>query len=115
MPRQCAGEHRADGQRAAPARREPLGDYLSIRADLPLQVFTEAEARALLADRGVTDEQVVEVIIRLSGRLPLLVAMLAEARPDSVELVGDPSGDAVERILTTSPISTTPSACTSRT
>jgi tetratricopeptide (TPR) repeat protein len=75
------------------------GDYLGIRADMPLEVFTETEARALLADRGVTDEQVIDVIIRLSGRLPLLVAMLAEARPESAELVGDPSGSAVERFL----------------
>lgn len=75
------------------------GDYLGIRADMPLKVFTDAETRALLADRGVIDERVIDVIIRLSGRLPLLIAMLAEARPESAELVGDPSGNAVERFL----------------
>ena len=75
------------------------GDYLGIRADMPLEIFNETETRALLAGRGVTDERVIDVIIRLSGRLPLLVAMLAEARPESAALVGDPSGNAVERFL----------------
>lgn len=75
------------------------GEYLSIRADMPLEVFTESEARTLLVERGVTDERVTEVIIKLSGRLPLLVAMLAEARPETADLVGDPSGNAVERFL----------------
>jgi tetratricopeptide (TPR) repeat protein len=75
------------------------GDYLGIRADLPLEVFTDAEARELLAERGVTAEKVVEVILGLSGRLPVLVAMLAEARPEDADAIGDPSGSAVERFL----------------
>ena len=75
------------------------GDYLDLRADLPLQAFTDTEARQLLTTRGMTDERVVDVILALSGRLPLLVAMLAEARPASPEAVGDPSGSAVERFL----------------
>ena len=75
------------------------GDYLSIRADLPLDVFTEAEASTFLTARGVTDERVAEVILGLSGRLPVLVAMLAEAQPASMAEVGDPSGSAVERFL----------------
>jgi tetratricopeptide (TPR) repeat protein len=75
------------------------GDYLSIRADLPLDVFTEQEASSFLAARGVTDPRVAEVILGLSGRLPVLVAMLAEAQPTSVDEVGDPSGSAVERFL----------------
>ncbi|MFC0436705.1 AAA family ATPase [Kutzneria buriramensis] len=75
------------------------GDYLSIRADLPLDVFTEQEAGSFLAARGVTDPRVAEVVLGLSGRLPVLVAMLAEAQPTSVDEVGDPSGSAVERFL----------------
>jgi tetratricopeptide (TPR) repeat protein len=42
---------------------------------------------------------VVEVILSLSGRLPLLVATLAAESPDDPEKVGDPSGKAVERFL----------------
>ncbi|MBA5224548.1 tetratricopeptide repeat protein [Streptomyces griseoaurantiacus] len=74
-------------------------DWLDLVTEVPLEVFTEEEARALLALRGVTDERVVEVVLRLSGRLPVLVHTLAQARPDSDHTVGDPSGTAVERFL----------------
>jgi len=75
------------------------GDFLSVRTDLPLEVFTEEEARRFLASRNVTDARVVDVILGLSGRLPVLVAMLAETHPTEVTEVGDPSGSAVERFL----------------
>jgi hypothetical protein len=85
------------GQRPLDVNR--WGDYLGIRADMPLEVFTDAEARQVLTDRSVTAEKVVEVILGLSGRLPVLVTMLAEARPEDPGAVGDPSGSAVERFL----------------
>ncbi|MFF2362693.1 tetratricopeptide repeat protein [Streptomyces sp. NPDC058122] len=75
------------------------GDFADLITDLPLTVFTEAEARQLLATKGITDERVIEVILHLSGRLPVLVSTLAESRPSNVEEVGDPSGTAVERFL----------------
>ena len=86
------------------ASRHPLdpgdwADYAAVLADVPLAPFTDAEARQLLAAKGVTDERVAEVILNLSGRLPLLVAMLAENQPTDPGQVGDPSGDAVERFL----------------
>ncbi|MGH3693910.1 MAG: tetratricopeptide repeat protein [Pseudonocardiaceae bacterium] len=62
-------------------------------------MFTDAEARQLLSDRGVTDETVVEAILDQSGRLPLDVATLAQARPQDASAVGDPSGSTVERFL----------------
>ncbi|GHH76271.1 hypothetical protein GCM10018793_21510 [Streptomyces sulfonofaciens] len=74
-------------------------DWRDLVADWPLEVFTDAEARQLLTAKGVTDERVVEVILRLSGRLPVLVSTLAEARPVRVEDIGDPTGTAVERFL----------------
>lgn len=74
-------------------------DYAELVTDVPLTPFTEAEARQLLAAKGVVDEQVVEVVLRLTGGLPVLVSMLAEAQPDTPEAVGDPSGTAVERFL----------------
>ncbi|MGH3625631.1 MAG: tetratricopeptide repeat protein [Sciscionella sp.] len=86
-----AGQH--------PLNIHTWGDYLGMRADLALQVFTDTEARELLATRGVTDNSVVEVILGLTGRLPVLVAMLAESQPDTVEKVSDPSDNAVERFL----------------
>ncbi|WP_431969114.1 tetratricopeptide repeat protein [Actinacidiphila sp. bgisy160] len=75
------------------------GDWLDLITEVPLEVFSEGEARALLAQQGVTDERVVDVVLQLSGRLPVLVHTLAQARPDAAETVGDPSGTAVERFL----------------
>ncbi|MDW6066391.1 AAA family ATPase [Streptomyces sp. FXJ1.4098] len=75
------------------------GEHMSLIATVPLDVFTEAEARQFLATRQVTDERVVEVILQLSGRLPVLLSLLAESRPTSVEEIGDASGTAVERFL----------------
>ncbi|MFJ1790611.1 tetratricopeptide repeat protein [Kitasatospora griseola] len=86
-----AGQGRLDAQ--------CWGDWLDLVADLPLDVFTETEARQLLAAKGVTDEHVIEVVLRLSGRLPLLVSTLAESQPTEAAEVGDPSGTAVERFL----------------
>ncbi|MFH9425573.1 tetratricopeptide repeat protein [Streptomyces sp. NPDC017529] len=74
-------------------------DHLDLVHELELEIFIEAEARQLLATRDIRDEQVIEVILRLSGRLPVLVHLLAEARPATAEDVGDPSGTAVERFL----------------
>ncbi|MCX4780934.1 tetratricopeptide repeat protein [Streptomyces sp. NBC_01264] len=77
-------------------------DWHDLVTDWPLEVFTEPEARLLLTGKGITDERVVEVILRLSGRLPVLVSTLAETQPGSLEEleeIGDPSGTAVERFL----------------
>ncbi|MEU7230247.1 tetratricopeptide repeat protein [Streptomyces chrestomyceticus] len=74
-------------------------DHLDLVHELELEIFTEAEARQLLAAREIRDEQVIEVILRLSGRLPVLAHLLAETRPATAEDVGDPSGTAVERFL----------------
>ncbi|MFZ3500229.1 tetratricopeptide repeat protein [Streptomyces sp. 5.8] len=77
-------------------------DWHDLVTDWPLEVFTEPEARLLLTGKGVTDERVVEVILRLSGRLPVLVSTLAETQPgtvEEVEEIGDLSGTAVERFL----------------
>lgn len=86
------------------AGRSPLDpnrwvDYLGVLADVPVEVFTEDEARRLLAQRGVVDPQVADVVLELSGRLPVWVATLAEARPEAVDDVGDPSESAVDRFL----------------
>src|SRR5262249_13199622 len=53
-------------------------ELLGLVAPVPLAVFTEAETRQLLAAQGVSDERTVEVILALSGGLPLLVDMLAK-------------------------------------
>ncbi|WP_329002564.1 tetratricopeptide repeat protein [Kribbella sp. NBC_00709] len=75
-------------------------DYLGIRTDIGLDVFTPDEARQLLTARGVDDSATVELILKLSGRLPVLVATLAESSAvhGTAEL-GDPSETAVDRFL----------------
>ncbi|MFD8394616.1 tetratricopeptide repeat protein [Streptomyces sp. NPDC059680] len=75
------------------------GDYWDLITEVPVEVFTEEEARALLAQQGIGDAHVVEVILQLSGRLPVLVRTLAQSRPASAGDVGDPSETAVERFL----------------
>ncbi|MFE6172791.1 tetratricopeptide repeat protein [Streptomyces sp. NPDC056464] len=75
------------------------GGFADFVADIPLGPFTEAEARDLLADRGVRDEPVVAEVLRLTGGLPVLVSTLAETHPAEPADVGDPSGTAVERFL----------------
>ncbi|MFF3484045.1 tetratricopeptide repeat protein [Streptomyces sp. NPDC002701] len=71
--------------------------------DVPLEPFTEAEARRLLAAKGVVAEPVVEEILRLTGGLPVLVSTLARDRPGAPDAVGDPSATAVERFLKSEP------------
>ncbi|MGW6026169.1 tetratricopeptide repeat protein [Streptomyces sp. NPDC055099] len=89
---------------AALAGQGPLnsacwGDSLDLVTEVALEPFSEDEARALLAARGVTDAHVVDVVLRLSGRLPVLLDALARSRPQQVDAVGDPSDTAVERFL----------------
>ncbi|MGW3324021.1 tetratricopeptide repeat protein [Streptomyces virginiae] len=89
------------------AGRDELAEreWASLRAqvaDVPLEVFTEAETRSLLTARGVTDPDVAEAVLQLSMGLPLLVELLALAHPHTVEEVdagGDLADVAVERFV----------------
>ncbi|MEU9186539.1 tetratricopeptide repeat protein [Streptomyces sp. NPDC048484] len=71
--------------------------------DVPLEPFTEAESRQLLAGKGVVAEPVVEEVLRLTGGLPVLVSTLAKERPGAPGAVEDPSATAVERFLKSEP------------
>nr|MBD2364985.1 tetratricopeptide repeat protein [Anabaena minutissima FACHB-250] len=73
--------------------------YEGLIVRFPLEPFTEAEAQQYLSRKGITNSRVIEVILRLSGYLPLLVATLAAETPNDPSQVGDPSGTAVERFL----------------
>ncbi|MFF4270983.1 tetratricopeptide repeat protein [Streptomyces sp. NPDC001536] len=75
------------------------GAFADFMTDVSLSPFTEAEARGLLAERGVVAEPVVAEVLRLTGGLPVLVSTLAESRPDDPDDVGDPGATAVERFL----------------
>ncbi|MEV0206960.1 tetratricopeptide repeat protein [Streptomyces sp. NPDC050788] len=83
------------GQRARDIGR---GGLYSV-ADVPLEPFTDAEARRLLATRGVVAEPVVEAVLRITGGLPVLVSTLATNAPVGPEGVRDPSTAAVKRFL----------------
>jgi tetratricopeptide (TPR) repeat protein len=74
-------------------------DWEGAIARLPLNPFTEAEATQFLTRKGITNPQVITVILHLSGCLPLLVATLAAESPNDPAQIGDPSGTAVERFL----------------
>ena len=86
-----AGRHELD--------RNAWAELEELVARLPLEPFTEAEARDYLARKDVTNEQVINVILTLSGRLPLLLATLAAASPNDPARVGDATGTAVGRFL----------------
>ena len=79
--------------------RNDWAEFTDEIARLSLDPFTEDEARAYLARKNVSHEKVIEVILRLSGRLPLLLATLAAESPDDPAKEGDASGTAVERFL----------------
>ncbi|MGQ4649735.1 tetratricopeptide repeat protein [Lyngbya aestuarii] len=86
------------------AGREELDKNLwdeneSLLVRLPLEPFTEAEARDFLSRKGITDEASIEVIFKLSGKLPLLVATLAAGKPEHPSAVIDPTETAIERFL----------------
>ncbi|MEM8614801.1 MAG: tetratricopeptide repeat protein [Cyanobacteria bacterium P01_H01_bin.105] len=65
----------------------------------PLESFSVEEATQFLQRRGVTNAEVIETILDVSGRLPLLLAILAESSPNDPTQVGEASGTAVERFL----------------
>ncbi|OPG01869.1 hypothetical protein B1R27_35015 [Streptomyces sp. GKU 895] len=80
----------------------PAGRW-SGAVELPLTPFTDAEARRLLAGKGVVAEPVVAEVLRVTGGLPVLVSTLAEKRPGGPDQVEDPSADAVQRFLRAEP------------
>ncbi|MEH1859789.1 MAG: tetratricopeptide repeat protein [Nostoc sp.] len=73
--------------------------YEGLIVRFPLEPFTEEEAQQYLTRKGITNSRVIEVILRLSGNLPLLVGMLADAHPNDPNQVVEPSSSAVERFL----------------
>lgn len=86
------------------AGRHALADnhwaaYDGLIARFPLEPFTEEEAKQYLHRKGITNPKVVEIILHLSGKLPLLVATLAFGSPDAPDQVSEPSDTAVERFL----------------
>ncbi len=82
------------------AGRYPLGQAWTFAQNaiqpVELQPFTETEARDYLAGAGITDEAQIAEMLKLSERLPVLLALLT-ATPGGIDL--EVAGDAVERFL----------------
>ncbi len=66
---------------------------------ISLEPFTEEEAREYLTRQGITQEKAIEIILTLSGRVPVLLTTLASSIPDDPSKLGDPTGEAIERFL----------------
>lgn len=66
---------------------------------LELGPLSEEDARGYLAEAGVTDPDVVEKILRQSGRVPLVLAMHAAGQPTDPAQIVDVTGAAVESFL----------------
>lgn len=86
------------------AGRRPLdgnhwAEYETIMGRFSLEPFTEEEAKQYLYRQGVTNPGVIEEILGLSGRLPLLVTFLAAESPETPEQISSPGDTAVERFL----------------
>jgi len=64
-----------------------------------LEPFTEAEAREYLTKQNITDEIAIEIILKLSGRVPVMLTTLANRVPDDPDQLGDPTGEAIDRFL----------------
>ncbi len=89
------------------AGRDPLQgrwhEWRSVLLEREVQPFSEEEARAYLARRGVSDPAQIESTLHLTGRLPWALALLTDT-PATDELAGAPNahllGDKlVERFL----------------
>jgi tetratricopeptide (TPR) repeat protein len=75
------------------------GDYLSVIADIPLEPFSDVEARQFLASKNIHEESIVQGILTSSGCLPLWLATLAKNHPADPADIGDPTGSTVELFL----------------
>lgn len=85
------GQHELDRNQWAP--------YEALVGRFSLELFTEDETREYLRQKGIIDKDLVDVILHLSGRLPLLVATLAAEPPSSEDMISDPTETAVKRFF----------------
>lgn len=74
-------------------------NYEGLIARLPLKGFTEEEAQQYLKCKNITNSQLINVILRLSGGLPLLMATLTVGTPNELGKVDDSSNTALEQFL----------------
>lgn len=78
---------------------EKWSDFKSILHKIPLERFTEVEAIAFLKNQNITNESVIQTIVEISDRLPMLMVLLADKAPETPDQVAHASESAVERFL----------------
>ena len=82
-----------------PLSRISWGRFEGLMRRLELDAFTDAEARLVLEEFGITSQDLVEHLLTLSGRLPVLLTMLAAQKPQSVSEIANLPSDAIEVFL----------------
>ncbi|MCB8975831.1 MAG: tetratricopeptide repeat protein [Ardenticatenaceae bacterium] len=73
--------------------------YESIIQRQTMEPFSDTEAREFLARKNILNESVINSILQLSGRFPLLLATLAAESPDNTSQLGPTASTAVDRFL----------------
>ncbi|MBE9106135.1 ATP-binding protein, partial [Nostoc cf. edaphicum LEGE 07299] len=73
--------------------------YEELIVRFPLEPFTEEEAQQYLTRKGITNNRIIEVILNVSGNLPLLMEMLADAHHNDPNQLIEPSSSAVKSFL----------------
>ena len=86
-----AGQYELDRNRWSP--------YTGVTLRMPLEPFSPAETREYLRRKGIDDEAAYELILKLTGGLPLLVETLASETSQDVGEITDPHEVAVSRFL----------------
>lgn len=88
-----AGQEKLDGNR--------WGGIETVIAPVSLEPFTDGEARVFLAHKGITEEPTVTTILRVSDRLPVLLATAALGARDRREPIDETAVDAIDLFLRT--------------
>ena len=74
-------------------------DYQPLIKQIPLEVFTDEEAKAYLSSHGITAPELIEDILSVSGRLPVYLAMLTTQAQSGIQDLASPAESVVERFL----------------
>ena len=64
---------------------------------ISLESFTIEEATKYLNNKGIDNEELIESILSISGRLPVYLSLLAEGQPNSSDELADPNEKIVDR------------------
>lgn len=64
-----------------------------------LEQFTREEAIAFLQSKNITNKPIIETLIEVSDRFPVLLSLFAQNPPTSADEIHDVSGTAIERFL----------------